>query len=74
MFLLGLAVSVKHKRITRPPPIVHLFPEPLFPLFHGASLCLQIYDNAMIAAGLSEDPRPMVSRLTELLTKALEKH
>lgn len=34
----------------------------------------QIYDNAMIAAGLSEDPRPMVSRLNELLTKALEKH
>uniref|UniRef100_A0ABM5EZG0 Heat shock protein 75 kDa, mitochondrial n=1 Tax=Pogona vitticeps TaxID=103695 RepID=A0ABM5EZG0_9SAUR len=34
----------------------------------------QIYDNAMMAAGLSEDPRPMVSRLNELLTKALEKH
>ncbi|XP_075686573.1 heat shock protein 75 kDa, mitochondrial [Rhinoderma darwinii] len=34
----------------------------------------QIYENAMIAAGLNDDPRPMVSRLTELLTKALEKH
>ncbi|XP_042294351.1 heat shock protein 75 kDa, mitochondrial [Sceloporus undulatus] len=34
----------------------------------------QIYDNAMIAAGLSDDPRPMVSRLNELLVKALEKH
>ncbi|CAN9505259.1 unnamed protein product [Ophioblennius macclurei] len=34
----------------------------------------QIYDNAMIAAGLNDDPRPMISRLTDLLTKALEKH
>ncbi|XP_053132582.1 heat shock protein 75 kDa, mitochondrial [Hemicordylus capensis] len=33
----------------------------------------QIYDNAMIAAGLIDDPRPIVNRLTELLTKALEK-
>ncbi|XP_026539109.1 heat shock protein 75 kDa, mitochondrial isoform X1 [Notechis scutatus] len=34
----------------------------------------QIYDNAMITAGLSEDPRPMVNRLNELLARALEKH
>uniref|UniRef100_A0A4W6BXM3 Heat shock protein 75 kDa, mitochondrial n=1 Tax=Lates calcarifer TaxID=8187 RepID=A0A4W6BXM3_LATCA len=34
----------------------------------------QIYDNAMIAAGLNDDPRPMISRLNDLLTKALEKH
>lgn len=34
----------------------------------------QIYDNAMITAGLNDDPRPMISRLNELLTKALEKH
>ncbi|KAM8961726.1 heat shock protein 75 kDa, mitochondrial [Pelodytes ibericus] len=34
----------------------------------------QIYENAMIAAGLNDDPRPMISRLNELLTKALEKH
>ncbi|MGH0148620.1 UNVERIFIED_CONTAM: hypothetical protein FKN15_013378 [Acipenser sinensis] len=34
----------------------------------------QIYDNAMIAAGLNDDPRPMVGRLNELLTKALQKH
>eukprot|EP00064_Thunnus_orientalis_P011045 superscaffoldBa00001557_g11075 len=34
----------------------------------------QIYDNAMITAGLNDDPRPMVSRLNDLLTKALEKH
>ncbi|KAJ6656002.1 hypothetical protein lerEdw1_004587 [Lerista edwardsae] len=34
----------------------------------------QIYDNAMIAAGLNDDPRPFVSRLNELLTRALEKH
>ncbi|XP_048465687.1 heat shock protein 75 kDa, mitochondrial [Rhincodon typus] len=34
----------------------------------------QIYDNAMIAAGLNDDPRPMVSRLNKLLTKVLEHH
>ncbi|XP_056608845.1 heat shock protein 75 kDa, mitochondrial-like [Triplophysa dalaica] len=34
----------------------------------------QIYDNAMIAAGLNEDPRPMISRLNKLLTQALDKH
>ncbi|XP_063046289.1 heat shock protein 75 kDa, mitochondrial [Engraulis encrasicolus] len=34
----------------------------------------QIYDNAMIAAGLNDDPRPMIARLNDLLTKALEKH
>uniref|UniRef100_A0A4W3HJ22 TNF receptor-associated protein 1 n=1 Tax=Callorhinchus milii TaxID=7868 RepID=A0A4W3HJ22_CALMI len=34
----------------------------------------QIYDNAMIAAGLNDDPRPMVSRLNDLLTRALENH
>ncbi|NWX38937.1 TRAP1 protein, partial [Steatornis caripensis] len=34
----------------------------------------QVYENAMIAAGLNDDPRPMVSRLNELLTKILEKN
>uniref|UniRef100_A0A665V831 Histidine kinase/HSP90-like ATPase domain-containing protein n=1 Tax=Echeneis naucrates TaxID=173247 RepID=A0A665V831_ECHNA len=34
----------------------------------------QIYDNAMITAGLNDDPRPMISRLNDLLTKALGKH
>ncbi|XP_066496581.1 heat shock protein 75 kDa, mitochondrial [Tiliqua scincoides] len=34
----------------------------------------QIYDNAMIAAGLNDDPRPVVTRLNELLTRMLEKH
>uniref|UniRef100_A0A6Q2Y6T5 Heat shock protein 75 kDa, mitochondrial n=1 Tax=Esox lucius TaxID=8010 RepID=A0A6Q2Y6T5_ESOLU len=34
----------------------------------------QIYDNAMIAAGLNDDPRPMIARLNDLLTRALEKH
>ncbi|XP_060757407.1 heat shock protein 75 kDa, mitochondrial isoform X1 [Neoarius graeffei] len=34
----------------------------------------QIFDNAMITAGLNDDPRPMISRLNDLLTKALEKH
>ncbi|KAM3916303.1 heat shock protein 75 kDa, mitochondrial [Leptodactylus fuscus] len=40
----------------------------------AALLLDQIYENAMIAAGLNDDPRPMVGRLNELLTKALEKH
>lgn len=34
----------------------------------------QIFDNAMITAGLNDDPRPMISRLNNLLTKAMEKH
>ncbi|GAA6088270.1 heat shock protein 75 kDa, mitochondrial isoform X1 [Tachysurus ichikawai] len=34
----------------------------------------QIFDNAMITAGLNDDPRPMISRLNDLLTKAMEKH
>ncbi|CAG5897785.1 unnamed protein product [Menidia menidia] len=34
----------------------------------------QIYDNAMITAGLNDDPRPMISRLNDLLTKALANH
>ncbi|XP_029644161.1 heat shock protein 75 kDa, mitochondrial [Octopus sinensis] len=32
----------------------------------------QLYDNAMINAGLTDDPRAMVGRLNELLIKALE--
>lgn len=34
----------------------------------------QIYENAMIAAGLVDDLRPMVGRLNHLLVKALERH
>ncbi|KAI0219003.1 Heat shock protein 75 kDa, mitochondrial [Lamellibrachia satsuma] len=34
----------------------------------------QVYDNALIAAGLVDDPRTMLARLNELLTRALEKH
>lgn len=34
----------------------------------------QVYDNAMITAGLNDDPRPMIARLNDLLTRALEKH
>ncbi|XP_008576559.1 PREDICTED: heat shock protein 75 kDa, mitochondrial [Galeopterus variegatus] len=33
----------------------------------------QIYENAMIAAGLVDDPRQMVGRLNDLLAKALER-
>uniref|UniRef100_A0A671RVE8 Heat shock protein 75 kDa, mitochondrial n=1 Tax=Sinocyclocheilus anshuiensis TaxID=1608454 RepID=A0A671RVE8_9TELE len=44
--------------------------------FHHSliSILFLIYDNAMITAGLNEDPRPMISRLNQLLTQALEKH
>ena len=37
-------------------------------------LNLQLFDNAMVTAGLVEDARPMINRLNELLTKVLEKH
>lgn len=36
--------------------------------------CLQLYDNSMIAAGLVDDPRKMLPRLTDILTQALDKH
>ena len=36
--------------------------------------CLQIFDNAMIAAGLMDDPRSILRRMNDLLEKALEKH
>lgn len=51
----------------------HVVPRLLLLLIKFSCL-LQIYENAMIAAGLNDDPRPMVSRLNELLTKVLEKH
>ena len=38
------------------------------------SFLFQLYDNAMLAAGLIEDPRSMLGRLNELMSKALEKH
>merc|ERR1712012_139876 len=34
----------------------------------------QIYDNAMIAASLMDDPKIILNRMNDLLTKALEKH
>ncbi|XP_059958356.1 heat shock protein 75 kDa, mitochondrial-like [Mesoplodon densirostris] len=34
----------------------------------------QIYENAMITAGLDDDLRPIVSRLNHLLVKALDQH
>ena len=37
-------------------------------------IAFQIYENAMITAGLIDDPRPMVGRLNQLLVKALERH
>lgn len=40
----------------------------------GRLVLEQLYDNAMIHAGLVDDPRTMVDRLNELLEKALDKH
>ncbi|XP_033631452.1 heat shock protein 75 kDa, mitochondrial-like isoform X1 [Asterias rubens] len=37
-------------------------------------LAEQVYDNAMIAAGLVDDPRPMLGRLTAFMEKTLEKY
>ncbi|XP_072170714.1 heat shock protein 75 kDa, mitochondrial-like [Diadema setosum] len=37
-------------------------------------LAEQIYDNGMIAAGLVEDPRPMLNRLHAFMEKSLEKY
>jgi hypothetical protein len=34
-------------------------------------LLLQIYDNALITAGLMDDPRSMVNRLNDVLTEAV---
>ncbi|KAK3099368.1 hypothetical protein FSP39_003349 [Pinctada imbricata] len=34
----------------------------------------QLYDNAMVNAGLMDDPRIMIGKMNELLERALEKH
>ncbi|XP_070554261.1 heat shock protein 75 kDa, mitochondrial-like [Ptychodera flava] len=34
----------------------------------------QVYDNAMIAAGLMDDPRSMLNRLNDLMSRSLSKH
>lgn len=40
----------------------------------GKLVLQQLYDSAMVSAGLMEDARPMVNRLNDLLTKVLDKH
>lgn len=35
---------------------------------------LQLFSNAMVAAGLVDDPRTVVTNMNYLLTLALEKH
>jgi TNF receptor-associated protein 1 len=40
----------------------------------GRLLTEQVFDNAMVAAGLVDDPRSMVTRLNQLLTLMVEKH
>ena len=37
-------------------------------------LAEQLFDNAMVSAGLLDDARSMVNRLNSLLEKVLEKH
>lgn len=34
----------------------------------------QLFANAMVGAGLAEDPRTLLLTMNDLLTKALEKH
>lgn len=34
----------------------------------------QLFSNAMVAAGLVEDPRSILVNMNQLLTRALEKH
>jgi len=38
----------------------------------AAMVLRQLYDNAMVSAGLTEDARPMVARINDLLDKVLE--
>lgn len=40
----------------------------------GELLTKQLFVNAMVAAGLAEDPRTLLNNMNELLSKALEKH
>ncbi|XP_055846859.1 heat shock protein 75 kDa, mitochondrial [Episyrphus balteatus] len=40
----------------------------------GELLTRQLFVNAMVAAGLAEDPRTLLNNMNELLSKALEKH
>jgi TNF receptor-associated protein 1 len=35
---------------------------------------LQLFANAMLSAGLVDDPRTLLTSMNELLTLALEKH
>lgn len=37
-------------------------------------LAKQLFANAMVGAGLSDDPRMLLTTMNELLGKALEKH
>jgi TNF receptor-associated protein 1 len=37
-------------------------------------LMLQLFANAMLSAGLVDDPRTLLTSMNELLTLALEKH
>lgn len=66
--ILGLSVQVLESDIPFLPQAG------CFSAYLVLSSLFQIYENAMIAAGLNEDPRPMVNRLNELLTRILEKN
>lgn len=66
--ILGLSLQLLYSDIP-------FFPQTgCFGAYLVLSSLFQIYENAMIAAGLNEDPRPMVNRLNELLTRILEKN
>jgi len=62
-----LEISVKHPLIKKMSSIRDSDPE------LAKLLAEQLFANAMVTAGLEEDPRTIIGSLTELLTKALEK-
>lgn len=40
----------------------------------GDLLIKQLFSNAMVGAGLADDPRTLLTTMNDLLVKALEKH
>ena len=44
-----------------------------FRMMSSFVVVFQLFDNSMIAAGLIDDPRRMLNRINDLLTKTLEK-
>ena len=76
--------STQHRSLTHPnsrhPSVCPLFFTPIWNLYTTIAVAnettsfiyLQVFDNALISAGLMDDPRSMVGRLNQLLEKSLE--